>query len=473
MIGFVIVLGALVGIAVLVQLLTNMKIVGGNELGIVSGSAGLKGFRTLSGGRAFIIPLLQRFFKIDLTPITIEVMVDSAIAAGIVPLNVKATISFAIASNELGRSHAVTRISAIAKEREKLMKVASDIIEGHLRDSIASMTPEQVMKDKDILVAKMINACKDDLENIGLEITTMNIADVDDHRLPGVEEPDLYIALLKRVQSVAAETKARQAQAEARASSAEQGEARRAETEVKRLSNELESLKASTRVAVKQEIQVMTVGVEEASRDGAARVAGIKGSIEAERQNIEMLGSRYKAEIVTPASAQAEKMILDAKAEAVRFASKARAELDQLTITLETISKAGPEARKAWLIDNFDRLFAPFAETLGSIPAERISVVTGMPSNSEPLSAIQANASAVARNELVAAALSPLREPAPRHPAEPPSQAAGHEAGQAGREPPPQAAVQPPGQTPARTGHAGAAPRPEPRQPQEPPAGGR
>jgi regulator of protease activity HflC (stomatin/prohibitin superfamily) len=410
MIGFVIALGGLIGIAVVIQLVTNMKLVGGNELGIVSGSAAKKGFRTFSGGRAFIIPLLQRFYRIDLTPVTIEVVVDSAIAAGIVPLNVKATVSFAIASNELGRSHAVTRITAIAADREKLMQLASDIIEGHLRDSIASMTPEGVMKDKDILVAKMINACKTDLENIGLEITTMNIADVDDHRLPGVEEPDLYIALLKRIQSVAAETKARQAQAEAKAASAEQAEARRAETEVKNLSNELESLKASTRVAVKQEIQRQTVGVEEASRDSSARVAGIKAEIEAEKQKIEMLGSRYKAEIVTPASAQAEKMVLDAKADAVRMTSKARAELDQLDVTLETISKAGPEARQAWLIDNFDRLMGPFAATLASLPAEHISVVTGVPSSSEPLSAIHPDAAALARNELVAGALHSMKK---------------------------------------------------------------
>ena len=409
MIGFVIALGGLVGIAVLIQLITNMKIVGGNELGIVSGTPARKGFRTLSGGRAFIIPLLQRFYRIDLTPITIEVLVDSAIAAGIVPLNVKATISFAIASNELGRSHAVTRISHIAAEREKLTGVASDIIEGHLRDSIASMTPEQVMKDKDILVAKMINACKDDLENIGLEITTMNIADVDDHRLPGVEEPDLYIALLKRVQSVAAETKARQAQAEARAASAEQSEARRAETEVKSLQNELESLRAGTRVMTKQENQRMAVGVEEAQRDSAARLAGMRAQIEAERQKIEMLQSRFKAEIITPASAVAERMVLDAKADAVRLTSKARAELDQLAVTLETLSKAGPEARNAWLIDNFDRLFEPFAATLGSLPAERISVVTGVPHNEEALSAIHPNASALARNELIAGALASLK----------------------------------------------------------------
>ncbi len=413
MIGFVIALGGLVGLTVIIQLLTNMKLVGGNELGIVSGGAGAKGFRTLSGGRAFIIPLLQKFGKIDLTPITIEVVVDSAIAVGVVPLNVKATVSFAIASNETGRSHAVTRILGIASDRVHLQRMASDIIEGHLRDSIASVTPEQVMKDKDTLVAKMINVCKGDLENIGLEITTMNIADVDDHRLPGVEEPDLYIALLKRIQTAAAETKARQAQAEAKAASAEQQEERRAETTVKALQNELESLKASTRVRLKEETQRLSVGVEQASRDAKARTAGIVGEIEAEKQKIEMLGQRYRAEIVTPASAQAERMILEAKADAARLSAKAQAEMDQVAVTLGVLAKSGPEAKQAYLIDNFEKLFSPFAETMSYFHADRVSVVTGAGGERRPLSATIPDAVAMARNEIIAGALKSLEEREP------------------------------------------------------------
>ena len=68
----------------------------------------------------------------------------------------------------------------------------------------------------------MINVFKADLENIGLQVTTMNIADIDDHWFPGVNEPDLYIALLKRIQSANAETRAREAQAESKAAAAEQ-----------------------------------------------------------------------------------------------------------------------------------------------------------------------------------------------------------------------------------------------------------
>ncbi len=242
MITFVIVFLGFLFLTIIIQLLTKMKIVGGNELGILSGSGKRKGFRLLSGGRIFIIPLLHRFAKLDLTPYTIEVIVETAIASGIVPLNVKATVSFAIASNEAGRARAVTRILSIARDSKNLRSVASDIIEGHLRDSIASMTPEQVMMDKDALVAKMINVCKSDLENIGLEITTMNIADVDDHRLTGVEEQDLYIALLKRIQTANADTKARIAQANAKAASVEEQQKRRAEVTVRTLENEYEDL---------------------------------------------------------------------------------------------------------------------------------------------------------------------------------------------------------------------------------------
>jgi len=400
MIIFAVVLGSLVGITILIQLITNMKIVGGNELGVITGSGRVKGFRTFSGGRAFVIPLFQKFAKFDLTPITIEVVVESAIAAGIVPLNVKATVSFAIASNEAGRSYAVTRILNLASDRKQLAKIAGDIIEGHLRDSIASVTPEQVMKDKDALVSKMINVCKADLENIGLQITTMNIADVDDHRLPGVEEPDLYIALLKRIQSANAETRAREAQAEAKAASAEQAEERRAETEVRNMRNELDRLKAEVRVALAQETQRQKVGMEQVTADAKARVSGVTAEIEAEKQKIELLRNRYRAEIITPAVALKEKTVLDAKAEVASWFEIARTETEQLEVTLNTIQEAG-KGKAAWLIENFDSIFKPFTETLAHYPVDHVSIITGAAGNTEPISAIHPNAVAKARNEIV------------------------------------------------------------------------
>jgi len=395
----------LIAVTIIIQLLTKMRIVGGNELGIVSGKGSKKGFRSLSGGRAFIIPLLNKFAKLNLTPHTIEVTVDSAIATGVVPLNVKATVSFAIASNETGRMRAVTRILSLAEDVKRLRQVASDIIEGHLRDSIASITAEQVMKDKDTLVAKMINVCKTDLENIGLEITTMNIADVDDHRLEGVTEKDLYIALLKRVQTASAETKARQARAEAQAASVEQQEARRGEVQVRSRENELESLKAEMRVKVQTENQRRAIGVEEALRNAEARVAGIKQQIEAEKQGIEMLARKYDATITTPALAEKERMVLNSQAQAALMRGRAQAEIDQLKQTLAIVGSSLDSGQDAYIIENFERLIVPFAQTLQYFPVKNVSIITGVGGHHEPISAIDPNAIEKGKNDLIGGVL--------------------------------------------------------------------
>ena len=392
-------------ITIIVQLVSKMKIVGGNELGI-TGVKSKKGFTTISGGRTFVIPLLHRFAKIGLTPYTIEVIVDSAIAAGIIPLNVKATVSFAIASNELGRNRAVTRILTMANNTKVLRETASSIIEGHLRDAIASMTPEQVMMDKDTLVARMINVCKMDLENIGLEITTMNIADVDDHRLKGVDEPDLYIALLKRIQTANADTQARQAKANADAAAAEEQEARRADVEVRDFENKYENLVAETRVMVANENQKKAIGKENAVKSAHAKVAGLKANIEAEKQLIEMLKKKYEAEIITPSIADKEQMILKAKSRSAKIMGKAQAEIDQLNKTMEIIDKKDSSGKQMYIIENFERLIKPFAETLSLFPVDKLSVITGAEGRHEPISAIHPNAVEYQKNKLVGGAIS-------------------------------------------------------------------
>ena len=299
---FTVTLILLILITLFIQLITRMKIIGGNKLGIIAGKGGKAGFTTLSGGRAFIIPLFHRYTTVNLMPYTIDVVVKSSIADGVVPLNVKATVSFSIASSAQGRDKAVTRLLSMIDHPDNLKEVASDIIEGHLRDVIASMTPEQVMQDKDQLVSNMINVCKTDLENIGLEIATMNIADVDDHRLEGVEDPELYIALLKRIQTVYAECQARIAKAESQAKSVEEEEKRRTEIEVRKYTNMYENMVAETRVAVAEEEQRGLVGIEGVQKAADAEVAGLKTKIESEKERVVMLRKKLEAEVVTPGS---------------------------------------------------------------------------------------------------------------------------------------------------------------------------
>jgi flotillin len=388
MIGFVVVLMILIFLTLLYQLVSKLKIVGANELAVVAGK-GREGFATLRGGRVFVWPLIHRFFKMDLRPQTTSVRVESAIAAGIVPLTVVATVSFAVASSLRGLRNAIRRILSMTDQWEELTDIATSIIEGHLRDSIATMTPEQVMTDKDVLVQNMIRVCKTDLEGIGLEITSMNIADVDDHRLEGVEDPELYIALLKRIQAANAETQSRQAQALAHAAAKEETEARRADVTVRNLENERESLLAATRVKVAAERQRSAIGVQKASRDAEAQVAGIEAQIEAEKQRIEMLRAKFTAELLTPAEAEKTRRSLEAQAGMATLKGRAQAEIDQLGHTVDILRQGGSGALQAYLIEHFEEFMEPFAQTLELFPVDHATVLSGAGETHRPLSAIQ------------------------------------------------------------------------------------
>ena len=382
---FVLVL--LVIVTLLYQFVKNFKVVGANQVAVVAGK-GKEGYRTYHGGRVVVWPLINQRYDLDLRPRTMTVRVESAIAKGMVPLNVVATVSFAVSSSGRVLQNAIRRILTMAQNVRELTDVASSIIEGHLRDSIATMTPRQVMRDKERLVRNMIRVCKEDLEAIGIEITTMNIADVEDHRLEGMGDGELYIDLLNRIQSANAESQARASQAEARAASTEERQARRAEVECRQLDNQRESLETQTSAQVADQNQRRTVGIEEASRNGTANEAGVHAQIDAERQRIEQLRAKYQAEIVTPAEAEKDRRILEAGEQAARLKGRAQAEIDQLGRTSEILREGGTAALQAYLIDNFESFIAPFARTLKLFPAGQVTVLSGADGQNPPLSAV-------------------------------------------------------------------------------------
>ncbi len=413
MIFFLITLAVLILVTLILQLVMKMKLIPPSQLAVVHGKGG--SFSTLRGGRVFVFPLINRFSTMDLTPQTTTVVVESAIAEGIVPLTVKATVSYAVAKTEKGLVNAVKRILNMTKNWGELQDIATSIIEGHLRDSIAAMTPEEVMSQKDQLIQNMIKVCKSDLEGIGLEITTMNIADVDDHRLDGVDEPDLYIALLKRIQTADAEAQSREAQANAHAAAKEQAEERRAEVSVRELQNEHQRIDAEAKVKTAEENQRGAVNAQEESRNAESEVAGIQAQIEAEKQRIEMVRARCQADTIIPAAATKEKMIQEAEAEAATIRGQSQAELTQLKHTIEILRSVGDPGLTTYIIEKFEDLVEPFAQTLDLFPVDQITVIAGDLHQDGPISAIHPNAIDAEKNrrveEALAAAASTVSQP--------------------------------------------------------------
>lgn len=381
----------IIAVTLVIQFIAKLRLVPPSQLGVVHGR-GPNGFKMLSGASVFVYPLINRFDTMDLKPQTSTVVVESAIAKGIVPLTVTATVSFAVSHSERGRIHAVKRILHLTDDWNELRAIADSIIEGHLRDSIAAMTPEEVMSQKDQLIQHMIRVAKLDLEEIGLEITTMNIADVDDHRLEGVDEPDLYIALLKRVQTANADTQSRMAKAEAIAIATEEQELRRADVEVRELENERQQIDAETRVRMAEERQRAAVGMQEATRNAESEVAGIVAQVEAEKQRIEMVTQQLRANVIVPAEAQKVRKIEDAKAQVADVRLRGQAELDQLRKTIEILESGEGQGATAYVIEVFDQLVNQFANSMDLFPVDRISVIAGSNPQQGPISAIHPNA---------------------------------------------------------------------------------
>ena len=413
MIFFLITLAILILVTLILQLVMKMKLIPPSQLAVVHGKG--DSFSTFRGGRVFVFPLINRFSTMDLTPQTTTVIVESAIAEGIVPLTVKATVSYSVAKTEKGLVNAVKRILNMTKDWTELQDIATSIIEGHLRDSIAAMTPEEVMSQKDQLIQNMIKVCKSDLEGIGLEITTMNIADVDDHRLDGVDEPDLYIALLKRIQTADAETQSREAQTNARAAAKEQAEERRAEVSVRELQNEYQRIEAQAKVNAAEENQRGAVNAQEETRNAESEVAGIQAQIEAEKQQIEMVRARCQADTIVPAAATKEKMIQEAEGEAATIRGQAQSELTQLKRTVEILRSVGDSGLTTYIIEKFEDLIEPFAQTMDLFPVDQITVIAGDLHQDGPISAIHPNAIDAEKNrrveEALAAAASTVTQP--------------------------------------------------------------
>jgi flotillin len=171
-------------------------------------------------------------------------------------------------------------------------------------------------------------------------------------------------------------------------------------------------------VKVAEENQRRTVGVKQAEQNGQARVAGLTVAVESEKQGIGMLAKKYEAEIVTPAQAQNEKIVLEAQAAAAMIREKGVAENEQLERTLNIIKEGGKTGDRTYIIENFARMIEPFAETMKFFPVEKLSVFTGMEGRREPISAIHPDAVAQGRNDLIAAALKAiLGETTPKPPA--------------------------------------------------------
>src|SRR5687767_8141751 len=178
----------LIGIVLLVMMLFGIlmfvakfyKRCPSNRVLVIYGSrTGKQGqAKTIHGGAAFVIPLIQDYAYLNLEPIQIEVPLKGALSIENIRVNVPSVFTVAIGTDAETMQNASIRLLGL--DTEDIKQQAGDIIFGQLRQVIASMRIEDINRDRDKFLESVQKSLEPELKKIGLVLINVNITDITD-----------------------------------------------------------------------------------------------------------------------------------------------------------------------------------------------------------------------------------------------------------------------------------------------------
>ncbi|MEW6072057.1 MAG: SPFH domain-containing protein [Planctomycetota bacterium] len=134
--------------------------------------------KTLHGGGAFVMPLIQDFEYLSLDPMQIEIPLQGALSIENIRVNVPSVFTVAIGTDRDAMNNAAIRLLGLATAG--IIKQAEDIIFGQLRQVIASMAIQEINRDRDVFLSKVQSSLEPELKKIGLVLINVNIKDITD-----------------------------------------------------------------------------------------------------------------------------------------------------------------------------------------------------------------------------------------------------------------------------------------------------
>jgi len=223
LVSAVLIVSAIIATVIIIGLSTFshlLLICSPNEIIVISGrkrklnDGRIVGYRIIRGGRTLRVPLLEKFTRMSLETIPLELSIQNAYSRGGIPLKVEAIANVKINSTEPALGNAVERF--LSKKPDAIYKIAKDTLEGNLRGVLATLTPEEVNEDRLKFAASLIDEADNDLQQLGLQLDTLKIQNVSDEAG--------YLNSLGRKKTAEVIAEARKAEAQ-RTAEAEQMEA--------------------------------------------------------------------------------------------------------------------------------------------------------------------------------------------------------------------------------------------------------
>ncbi|MFA5449047.1 MAG: SPFH domain-containing protein [Clostridia bacterium] len=134
--------------------------------------------KCIHGGAAFIVPVIQAYSFLDLTPISISVDLKNTLSRQNIRINVPSSFTVGI-STEVGiMQNAAERLLGL--RQTEIQELAKDIIFGQLRLVVATMNIEEINTDRDKFLDQISRNVEGELKKIGLRLINVNVTDISD-----------------------------------------------------------------------------------------------------------------------------------------------------------------------------------------------------------------------------------------------------------------------------------------------------
>jgi len=152
-----------------------------NKILIISGKVrGGNSARVISGGGAFVWPVIQEYAYMDLTPMQVDIPLKDALSAENIRVAVPSVFTVGVGQDLETQQNAAARLLSLANDIGQIKRQAQDIIFGQLRLIIASMKIQEINSDRDALLTRIQTHLMPELKKIGLVLINVNITDLTD-----------------------------------------------------------------------------------------------------------------------------------------------------------------------------------------------------------------------------------------------------------------------------------------------------
>jgi len=164
---------------VMVFIIKQYKRCPSNRILVIYGKVGgNKASKCLHGGGTFVVPLIQDYAFLSLEPMVIEIPLEGALSLNNIRVNVPSTFTVGISTDPVLMNNAAERLLFL--DDKKIREQAQDIILGQLRLVIATLTIEEINRDREKFMNLINDNVGQEINKIGLELINVNVRDITD-----------------------------------------------------------------------------------------------------------------------------------------------------------------------------------------------------------------------------------------------------------------------------------------------------